>query len=390
MHFAIECQHEEFLTEVRSYLKGLFEGDDIDMYAVMAEHSEDLMSLREHGQAFIQRLGKDGWLGLGTPKEYGGQGRSFVHQWLFLEELKYQGLPTGQLLVQSIIPALVLLAPDHVRQAYLPGCLSGEMMVAIGYSEPDAGTDLAALKTQAKPVEGGYILNGQKIWTTNGHCATHLWLAARTGDKDSRHKGITLFMLPMDSPGILVTPIMTQGDERTNSVFFSDVFVSEENRVGAENEGWSLIMAQLNFERTYYHSEMKHDFHALLRWWKDNQPDDKVECAAQYRELGRMAGEIELARLMCMRSAWIMDQGRVPEVEASILKPFLTGTHQRTAVDALRLMGPWGQLRQGEEGAPAGGLLERVYRATPAYTFGAGANELQRDILAARGLGLAR
>lgn len=390
MLFALEAEHKSFLVELREYLLRLRQSDSVDVDAVLKEHAEDMMSLREHGQSFVRQLGKDGWLGLGTPEEYGGQGRSFVHQWLFQEELKYQGLPTGQLLVQSIIPALVVLAPAHVREAYLPMCLSGELMPAIGYSEPAAGSDLAALQTRATKTDGGYILNGQKIWTTNGHRATHLWLAARTGAPDSRHKGITLFMLPMDTEGITVDAIMTQGDERTNSVFFEDVFVSDENRIGEENEGWSLIMAQLNFERTFYFSEMKHDFHALVDWWRDNQPEDPQERAAQYRELGRMAGEVELARLMCMRSAWIMDQGRVPEVEAAILKPFLTGTHQRTAVDALRLMGSWGQMRYGEEGAPANGLLERVYRATPPYTFGAGANELQRDILAARGLGLAR
>ena len=250
MEFCLSDDHKSFLDKIHTYIRSLHDDESLDMPSVIAEHAEDMMSLGENGLRFIRRLGTDGWLGIGTPKQYGGQGLSYIHQWLFNEELKYLGLPTGQLLVQSIIPALAMLAPEPIREKYLPECLAGEMMVAIGYSEPDAGTDLAALKTQATKTEGGYVLNGQKIWTTNAHNSTHLWLAARTGAPDSRHKGITLFLLPLDSDGVSITPIITQGGERTNQVFFSDVFIPEEYRLSEETRGWSLIMAQLSFERT--------------------------------------------------------------------------------------------------------------------------------------------
>lgn len=390
MDFTLEPQHVQFLTELRSYLSELRASGDIDLDAVADEYQQDLKTLGPLGQEFIRLLGRDGWLGVGTPKEYGGQGRTLVEQWLFMEELKYNSLPAGQLLVQSIIPALLFLATEKVRARFLPQCLSGDIMVAIGYSEPGAGTDLAALTTRATRVEGGYRISGQKIWTTNAHNSTHLWLAVRTGAPESRHKGISLFILPMDASGISLQPIITQSGERTNHVFFDDVFVSEDNMVGEENGGWGIIMAQLNFERMYCVSEMLHEFHHAVQWWKDNQPTDDAEQQAQMRELGRMAAESEISRLMAMRTAWLVAQKRVPVVEASILKFTLTGTHQRNSVDAIRLMGPYGQLAMGDPAAPANGFCSRAYLGTPAYTFGAGANELQRDMVAERGLGLAR
>lgn len=390
MNFKLDPGHVEFLEDLRAYLVKLRDCDEIDLDAVAEEYQQDLKTLGPRGQAFIKRLGQDGWLGVGTPKEYGGQGRTLVEQWLFMEELKYHSLPAGQLLIQSIIPALLFLASEEVRVRFLPRCLSGDMMVAIGYSEPGAGTDLAALTTRAVPDADGYRVSGQKIWTTNAHNSTHLWLAARTGAPDSRHKGISLFILPMDSPGISLQPIITQSGERTNHVFFDEVFVSRDNLIGEENGGWGLIMAQLNFERMYCVSEMMHEFHHAVRWWKNNHTSCDAEEQAQLRELGRMAAEAEISRLMAMRTAWLVAQGRVPIVEASILKFTLTGTHQRNSLDALKLMGAHGQLAMGEKEAPANGYSSRAYLGTPAYTFGAGANELQRDMVAERGLGLAR
>lgn len=390
MDFALEQRHQAFLRELRAYLHHLERDGVIDLAAVAAELRAAPYETRELGQAFIRQLGEDGWLGIGTPKAYGGMGRSFVEQWLFMQELKYRSLPTGQLLIQSIIPALVMLAPEHVRQRYLPLCLSGTITMAIGYSEPGAGSDLAVLQTRASRVEGGYRLNGQKIWTTNAHNASHLWLAARTGAPDSRHKGISIFIVSMNTPGVSVAPILTQADDRTNHVFFDDAFVDEGNRVSDENEGWRLLMAQLAFERMFCPAVMLEEFHAFLRWWRLNAPIDPAERAFQLRELARMAAEAEVCRLMATRTAWMMDQGQVPVVEASILKPYLTETQQRNAIGAVRLSGAFGQLRYGESAAPASGCMERAYRYAPSITFGAGANELQRDMIAEQGLGLPR
>ncbi len=390
MDFALSKEHQAFREELLAYLDGLRQSRVIDLDAVSEEYDQDPKALQTKGLAFVRQLGKDGWLGIGVPKKYGGRGLGFVEQWLFLEELKYQSLPTGQLLIQSIIPALVFLASDEIRKRFLPLCMSGDVMFAIGYSEPNAGSDLAALTTRATKTDGGYRINGTKIWTTNAQNATHLWLAARTGAPDSRHKGISLFIMPTDQSGVTIQPIITQADEQTNQVFLDDVFVDEDLRVGDENEGWKFIMAQLNFERLFCISEMLREFHSLLHWWKSHKPADTSAYEFERRELAKVAADIEVCRLMAKRAAWMMDTGRVPEAEASISKVFYSTTHLRASIEGLKLMGPPGQVRFGERDAPAYGRIERGYRATPVYNFGAGANEIQRDIIANRGLDLPR
>lgn len=390
MDFGLEQKHLDFLAEFRAYLAVVEDDPSLDLDAVRADFEADPKAPRASAKAFVRRLGQDGWLGIGTPKEFGGLGLGFVEQWLFLEELKYNNLPSGQLLIQSIIPALVFLASDAIRGRFLPRCLSGELTVAIGYSEPGAGSDLASLQTRATPTEGGWLINGQKIWTTNAQNATHLWLATRTGAPDSKHRGITMFILDMASPGITVAPIITQGGERTNHVYFSDVFVPDADRLSNVDEGWKLIMGQLAFERLFTTAEMRKEFHGYLKWWHEHPPGDAAEREWQLRELARMAADMEAARLMTARSAWMMAEGMVPVVEASMLKFFYSTAHQRNSIDAVRLAGALGQLSYGEPDAPGLGRMERAWRGTPAYTFGAGANELQRDIVAERGLGLAR
>ncbi len=390
MDFSLEPRHEEFLAEFRAYLHHLEHDRIIDMGAVMKECSEDMFSTGPLNKAFVRQLGKDGWLGIGCPKKFGGQGRSFFEQFLFLEELKSRSLPTGQLLIQSIIPALVMLAPENIRAKYLPQCLSGEIAMSIGYSEPDAGSDLGNLRTRATPVEGGYRVNGQKIWTTGALSATHVWLATRTGTQESRHKGITLFIVPFDTPGITIAPLMTQAGELTCQVFYENVFIPTENRIGEENEGWKLIMGQLAFERMFYPAPLMREFHSFMHWWSQHMPANTAERESQLRELGRMAAEAEAIRLLATRTAWMMDQNKVPATEASILKLTLTGTEQRNALDQLRLAGAWGQLSHKDPDAPAFGRSEFTYLCSPSYTFGAGANELQRDMIADFGLGLPR
>ena len=390
MDFSLEPRHEEFLAEFREYLLQLERDRILDVAGIRKEHSEDIYSSGPVGKAFIRQLGKDGWLGIGCPKKFGGQGRTFFEQFLFLEELHSRGLPTGALLIQSVIPALVMLTPDHIREKYLPQCLSGELSMCIGYSEPNAGSDLANLRTRASPVEGGYRINGQKCWVTGAHNVTHIWLATRTGTQESAHKGITQFIVPLDTPGITTSPVWTQAWGRTNEVFFEDAFVPVENRLCEENEGWKLIMGQLAFERMFFPSQLTREFHSFMHWWSQHMPADAAERESQLRELARMAAEAEAVRLMATRTAWMMDQNKVPAIEASMLKLVLTGTNQRAALDRLRLAGAWGQLSYKEPDAPASGRTARNYLSSAAITFGAGANELQRDIIADFGLGLPR
>jgi alkylation response protein AidB-like acyl-CoA dehydrogenase len=363
----------------------------MDLDQVARGYGGTLGPLRDRALAFLRQLGKDGWLGIGTPKEYGGQGRSFVEQWLFQEELKYRRLPTGSMLIQAVMPTLILFASEEMKRRFLPLCMSGAPNIAIGYSEPQAGTDLAALTTRAVRTTSGYVVNGEKTWCSHAHTATHIWLAARTGTPESRHKGISLFIIPADLPGITIQPIVTELGERVNNVFFNDVAVSNDMRVGEENDGWKYIMAQLNFERVFCHAEMLYDFHALVGEWLRTNGGDPAERAFTRRELARLAADVQVCRLMAMRSAWMMDAGLLSaQVAASIAKIAYSSTHQNVGITGFKLMGRLGQLALGDPRVPAEGRPARAYLASPVFKFGGGTNELQRDLIAGFGLGLPR
>ncbi|WIW89483.1 acyl-CoA dehydrogenase family protein [Sphingobium sp. V4] len=391
MDFRLEAKHRATLRRISDYLNKLSERGEIDLESLAQSHGGRFGDYGPAERAFIRRLGTDGWLGLATPREYGGQGLSFVEQWLFHEELMFRRLPTGSMLTQAVIPSLTLFASEELKAKFLPRCLSGEVLMAIGYSEPGAGTDLAALSTRAAPVAGGYRLNGHKTWCSHAHTATHIWLAARTGTPESRHKGISMFIVPADLKGITIRPIITQLNERTNDVFFDDVFLPEEMRLGEENEGWKYITGQLNFERVFCHAEMLYEHYRLVDWWRKQEGVSEGEREFQRRELAKLAADIHVSRLMAMRAAWMMDSGFTgSQLEASISKIINTETHQRLGIEAFKLMGSQGQLAHRDPEALAGGRPARAYLSTPAVKFGGGTNELQRDLIAGFGLGLPR
>ncbi|MCX4096834.1 acyl-CoA dehydrogenase family protein [Nocardia sp. alder85J] len=376
-----------FLADLRAYLDGL---DPALIEATRRENIEDPMQPREHGRQFLRRLGADGWLGVSWPREYGGQGRSALEHWLFAEELYNRRLPNGLLTLNSIGPVLVRLGSDLQKQQYLLRILAGELEFAIGYSEPDAGSDLASLRTKAVRDGDEYVVNGQKIWTTGASVATHLWLAVRTGTPESRHRGVSLLITPMDAPGITIRPIITQGGERTNAVFLDDVRIPAEQRVGEENAGWAAITAALNFERMFYHNEPRWELRQLVHWADDAGLFE--EETAQAHELrtvvGELAVDVEICRLFAQRGARILAAGRVPYAEASANKIWWGELRQRICDTGLDLIGEDGTIAYGSPYAPGDGHLERGLRSSPVWRFGGGTNEIQLDIIATRGLGM--
>jgi 3-oxocholest-4-en-26-oyl-CoA dehydrogenase alpha subunit len=389
MLIALTAEQEQFLGELRSYLDGL-EPELLD--PARAEYLEDPMAIRERGRALLKRLGRDGWLGISWPVQYGGQGRSATEQWLFQEEMYLRKLPAGLLTLSSIGPTLIRAGSDAQRAEFLPRMLAGEIDVAIGYTEPDAGTDLASLRTRAVRDGGEYVVDGQKVYTTGAQVATHLWLAARTGSPDSRHRGLSVFLLPIGSEGITVRPLITQGDERTNEVFLDGVRASAEALIGAENGGWNVITTQLNFERLFCHNEARYELSLFAHWaaGEGRLAGDQPAAVDLQLALGELAADVEIARLFAMRSAAIIDSGHVPVVEASINKVWYSELRQRICAAALEQIGEAGQLGYGQPEAPAGGAIERAYRASTVLKFGAGTNEVQRNIIAQVGLGMPR
>jgi 3-oxocholest-4-en-26-oyl-CoA dehydrogenase alpha subunit len=389
MKAAIGPEQLVFLAELRQYLDGL---DPELVDAAREENTEDPMQPREHGRRFLQRLGADGWLGISWPVEYGGQGRTPIEQWLFCEELYNRRLPNGLLTLNSIGPTLMLIGSDQQKAEFLPRIRAGELEFAIGYSEPDAGSDLASLRTRATRDGDDYVVNGQKIWTTGASVATHLWLAARTGTQEARHRGVSLFIVPMDAPGITITPIITQGGERTNAVFLDNLRIPATAMIGEENAGWKAVTAALNFERMFYHNEARWELRQLEEWAAaaglldgDGPAADAVAVA-----MGEHAVDVEICRLFALRGARMLAAGQVPYAEASMNKIWWGELRQRICDTGLDLIGVDGAIATGSPYAPAHGHLEHGLQSSPVWRFGGGANEIQLDIIATQGLGLPR
>jgi alkylation response protein AidB-like acyl-CoA dehydrogenase len=278
-----------------------------------------------------------------------------------------------------------------MKQEFLPRIARAEIEFAIGYSEPQAGSDAANMQLRAERVGDRWRLNGQKSWTTSAHFADWYWVGART-DPSSKHRGITLFLIPMDHPGLTVHPVWTIGDERTNDVFFDDVEVEDRYVVGELNQGWTYICEALDLERFAMMplGPLEKKVEALCDHVRTAVRDDTPLRAdpGVRRVIAAAVTELEVARVLQRRVIAAALRGGVPTVESSQYTLFMNETGQRVAAAALDLLGPAGQLRPGVAGAPQGGRFERSYRYTVVDTIGGGASEIQKNIIARRGLGL--
>ena len=245
MYLDFTDEQQALRQEIRGYYQGLFTPEL--RAAFDAENGTNAA-----GRSFARSSagwGADGWLGIGWPREYGGQGRSALEQFIFWDETYRARAPLPVIAVNTIGPTIMHFGTDEQKRELLPKIVRGELFFGVGYSEPDAGTDLASLQTRAVRDGDAYVINGQKIFTTHAHDAEYIWLAARTDPDAPKHKGISMILVPTDTPGFSVTPIYTLGGERTNATYYEDVRVPVSNRVGPENAGWKLITSQLNHER---------------------------------------------------------------------------------------------------------------------------------------------
>jgi 3-oxocholest-4-en-26-oyl-CoA dehydrogenase alpha subunit len=344
------------------------------------------------GKKFVRLMGQQGWLGIGWPTEYGGQGRGAIDQWLFLEEMALENLPTGGLTLNSAGPTLMRVGSEQQKQEYLPRILAGEIEFAIGYTEPNAGSDLASLQTRAVREGDSYVINGQKIYTSAAHHSTHIWLLARTDPKAPKHRGLSIFIVPNDAPGVTIRPLETMGSERSNEVFFEDARIPAANLVGEENRGWYYVTMALDFERLMPHTRTRRYLEHLIEYAKNTVVDGRpLSKHPQVRvALARLAVEIELLRLFSIRCAWMIEHGQVPNAEASVFKIYMSELNGRIAIAAQNIMGPYATLGAGDSLAPQEGRLEKLYRSFPLYKFAGGTNEVMRNIIAQRGLGMPR
>ncbi|NLT31089.1 MAG: acyl-CoA dehydrogenase [Propionibacterium sp.] len=389
MDFDLNPDQREWLAEVRAFLA---ENVTDALRAELAEH--DLEYPDGELAAFRRKVGELGWFGLNWPVEYGGLGLSPIHQHLLVSEFEYWGVPGPDLTVTSVAPMIMRHGTERNKAEFLPPIARGEMICAVGYSEPDAGTDLASLRTRAVRDGDEWVITGQKIWNSGAQRSTHEWLCVRTDPDAPKHKGISVIIVPIDAPGVEIRPIHAWSDYRTNAAFFDQVRVPVTNLIGEENKGWQYITGALDLERGALTNagDLRRAVDDLLALAREPRSDGRIPAddPVTVRALMDLEADVEVARVMGYEAASLLDDGTIPSVEVSTEKIFTSELRQRIADVAVRILGPDGLLAGHGAHAPAGARFERLYRIAPLLRFGAGTNEVLRDVIAQRGHGLVR
>jgi 3-oxocholest-4-en-26-oyl-CoA dehydrogenase alpha subunit len=346
----------------------------------------------------VRRIGKDGWLGIGWPREFGGQGRPATDQFIFFDETRRAGAPFPFVTVNTVGPTIMRYGSEEQKAFFLPGILSGEINFAIGYTEPEAGTDLASLRTRAVRDGEQYVVNGAKIFTSGADFADYVWLAVRTNPDAPKHKGISILCVPTDSPGFSHSPITTVAGAMTTATYYEDVRVPMANRVGEENEGWRMITTQLNHERvglaawSGFASQL---FEEVGQWAASTPvPGDEettvLDLPWVQADLARCESELEAMYLLNWRMATAVAADRVDPADSSAVKVFGVERSIDIYRRLLGVVGAAGYLSPKSPGAVLEGRLERAARHAQINTFGGGVNEIQREIVAMAGLGMTR
>jgi 3-oxocholest-4-en-26-oyl-CoA dehydrogenase alpha subunit len=346
----------------------------------------------------VRRLGADGWLGLGWPVEYGGQGRPPEDQFVFFDEAQRATVPIPFVTLNTVGPTLMRFGTEEQKQRFLAPILAGEMHFAIGYTEPEAGTDLAALRTKAVRDGDEYVVNGSKVFTSGANDADYIWLACRTDFEAKKHKGISLILVPTDSPGFSWTPIHTVGGQTTTATFYDDVRVPVANRIGDENAGWQLITTQLNHERVGLAAvgglapRLWDDVADWCRITPSGDADHPrvADLPWVQSELARTYAKLEAMRLLNWRMVKATADGTLGAGDSSAVKVYSTEAVIDVYDTLLHILGAGGQLRAGSSGAALAGQVEQASRRALPNTFGGGSNEVQRELVATGRLGMAR
>jgi alkylation response protein AidB-like acyl-CoA dehydrogenase len=389
MEFEFSDEQIAFVKEVETFLNA---NDDPDVFDVTRENMAQIVDTPKR-RAFMASLGQQGWLGMTWPAEYGGSEGEGVYEYLLNEQLAGRGGPQIGKGVGIIGKTLIRHGNERLKAEFLPKILRNEVEFAVGYSEPNAGSDAASMQLRATKVEGGWNLNGQKTWTTSAHFAEWYWVGARTDTDAPKHAGITLFLVPIDQPSITVNAIWTMGDERTNEVFLNDVFVPDDYVVGELNRGFQYISEALDLERftMFTFAPIAQRFDLLTEYVRTTVRDGVPlrEDPIIRQRLAQLATQLEVARVMGLKFVFEAGKGgAAPTAEASEYKLFATELSKRLANAAMDIAGPGSQLRVKTEEAPMAGRSESTYRYTVIDTIGGGASEIQKNIIARRKLGL--
>lgn len=383
MQLRESAAHQELRRELRAYFAGLMPEDERRR---VGEEGVGGDRFRE----VVKRLGQDGWLGIGWPTEYGGQGRSVEDQYVFFDEVQRAGLPFPFVTVNTVGPTLMAYGSEEHRKRFLPGILAGDIVFAIGYTEPEAGTDLASLTTRAVRDGDDYVVDGSKIFTSGANTADHVWLAARTDPDAPKHKGISILIVPTTDEGFSWSPIRTVGGMVVTATYYSGVRVPAADVIGEVNGGWRLITAQLNHERiglAALGGRMIQLWERVLDWARDN---GTAEIPWVRQEFARTYARLEAMRLMNWKMTSAVARGALTGADAGAAKAYGTETHIDVQRALTQILGAAGRIRPESPGAALAGQVEQLSRQGIVNTFGGGVNEILRDMVATQGLGLPR
>ena len=391
MEFGWSPELQSFREHVRAFIQEPRSQEIARIFAQLDNHD---IAHREEMTEVRNELDRRGWLRKSWPVEWGGEGASPWYGYILAHELRYAGIPFSRGSANMVAPAIMRFGTEEQRREYVPRIWSGEITCALGYSEPDAGTDLAALKTRAVRDGDEYVINGQKIWTSGAHTSTHVWLATRTDPEAPKHRGISVFIVPLDTPGITIRPIWTMSGVRTNEVFYEDVRVPASTLIGEENRGWYIVANALDHERVTVgvddYIDLIHLWDALLEHLRQEHPEKLSDPKVAMR-LAELKMELRAHRALLLTNASIVAQGETPTMEASMVKVWGSELRHRLADAAVDILGRFGLLSKASGAiAPIAGEAERTYRWAPTVRFAGGTNEVQRNIIAQRGLGLPR
>lgn len=389
MLFLDSPEHAEFRAELRRFLDANLPRDDWDMRndRDVVGHEQEMFT-----RAFRKKLAQQGWLTMGWPRDFGGAGASYMTQTVYMEEMSAAGAPGAyDQGVWLAGPAVMMHGTKEQQDRWLPAMRTADVHWCQLFSEPGAGSDLASLQTRAVRDGDEYVLNGQKIWTSGAQEADWGILLARTDPEAPKHRGISYFMLDMKLPGVTIRPLVNMmGSEHFNEVFLDDVRVPADCLIGEENRGWYIATTTLDQERSSINRVVmtRSTLYALIDLTRETAV---LRSRAEIRhELAERYLEFEIGRWLCYRVAQMQSEGKVPNSEASVSKVFGTELQRQMGVTGMRVLGMAGQFEPGTPYAPLKGRVERWALAAPSYTIAGGTSEVNRNIIATRGLGLPR
>ncbi len=387
MNFAFTKEEEALIKEVRSFI-----GQERTPELIAESRDLGLIYGGPEARKFMKKFAAHGWLTPNWPKEYGGLGSSEIMTYLIRDEMAYAELPYIFVGAHMAGPTIMRVGSEEMKKKFLPPLARGELEFALGYTEPQAGSDLVSLTMRAEEKGDFFLVNGQKTFNTHCHVADYHWLAARTDLQAPKHKGVSLMVVPLNTPGITIRPLITMAFWRTNEVIYDNVMVPKGNLVGEKNKGFYYVMSALDFERMVPPGAYRKLFEEIVEYAKETKvggaPLSKDPLIRQ--KLAQMATELDVANLLYYQLADILDKGKIPNYQSSMEKLFVTEVFQHITQTGMEVLGLYGQLKKGSKWAPLSGKVELFHRWSVVETIYAGTSEIQKNIIALRGMGLPR